>query len=122
MGWFAPVLGVSLYIIFRSTMALGANLQRYSMRLEEMSMREFGTSRTKTRQPLLVLGVALFTGSGICLSIPLIFAPQSLLSPCGVIIFVANAIFAHRLNGELLCAQPRSRNPRRARLPRDRRA
>ena len=103
-------------------MALGANLQRYSMRLEEMSMREFGTSRTKTRQPLLVLGVALFTGSGICLSIPLIFAPQSLLSPCGVIIFVANAIFAHRLNGELLCAQPRSRNPRRARLPRDRRA
>jgi len=77
-------------------MALGANLQRYSMRLEAMRQQP----RPRRKQPLLVAGVALFTGSGVLLSLPLIFAPQSLLSPIGVIIFVANAAFARCLNGE----------------------
>ena len=96
MPWYFAMIGVALYVVFRTTMALGANLQRYSMRREAAAEHP----RRKMRQPLLVLGVVLFAGSGICLSVPLIFAPQSLLSPCGVIIFVANAIFATCLNGE----------------------
>ena len=94
--WVAPTIGVVLYLLFRSMMALGANLQRFSMRRE----LTFENPRPKQKQPYLVLGVVLFTGSGVMLSIPLIFAPQSLLSPIGVSIFVANAAFAHCLNGE----------------------
>lgn len=94
--WLAPIIGVSMYVAFRSTMALGANLQRFSMQRE--AAREF--PRPRSQQPLLITGVVLFTVSGVLLSVPLIFAPQSLLSPCGVIIFIANAVFASCLNNE----------------------
>lgn len=73
-------------------------MQRYSMQKEEA--KDELERRPRKKQPLLVLGIVLFVGSGIFLSLALVFAPQTLLAPCGIIIFVANALFAHFLNGE----------------------
>jgi len=79
-------------------MALGANLQRYSARNEQT--KEEADRRPKLRQPLMLLGIAVFAVCGGILSLALMLAPQSLLSPTGIVIFVANALFAHYLNKE----------------------
>jgi len=94
-GW---VIGLIIYMFGRTTMALGANLQRYSMRAE--MEKEEAERRPKGKQPVLVTGVVLYTGSGGILSIALIFASPTLLSPCGTIIFVSNIIFAYYINKE----------------------
>ena len=69
------------------------------MRKEQMKPPE--EQRLRRRQPLLVGGLVLWVAAGIFLSVALVFAPQTLLSPCGVIIFVANAVFAYYLNEEI---------------------
>lgn len=94
-GW---MIGLAIYAVGRSSMALAANLQRLSLRRE--SAKPPALRRRKERQPLLVAGIALYAGSGIFLSVALIFASPTLLAPCGTIIFVANAIFAQMLNDE----------------------
>jgi len=92
------MIGLAIYMVFRSTMALGANLQRYSMRRELEKPEEDRLPLKKQR--LLYMGVIVYAGSGILLSTALIFASPTLLSPCGTIIFVANAFFATKLNKE----------------------
>eukprot|EP00658_Telonema_sp_P-2_P008284 TRINITY_DN13109_c0_g1_i4.p1 TRINITY_DN13109_c0_g1~~TRINITY_DN13109_c0_g1_i4.p1 ORF type:complete len:147 (+),score=37.64 TRINITY_DN13109_c0_g1_i4:320-760(+) len=92
------LMGVGIYMFGRSSMALGGNLQRYSMLQEWNKPDEH--QRSKMKQPILVLGIVLFVVSGLFLSAALLFAPMSILGPCGVVFLVANAGFAHRLNGE----------------------
>lgn len=91
-------IGVGIYLVGRSSMALGGNLQRYSM--DQESKKPIEEQRKRTKQPILVTGFILFVGSGIVLSSAVVFAPQSLLAPCGIVFIIANAIFASKLNGE----------------------
>lgn len=95
VGW---IIGLLIYLIGRTSMSFGANLQRYSMRTEEQKAP--ADRRPKKKQPLLKLGIIAYTGSGIFLSVALIFANPTLLAPCGTIIFVSNCFFAHWMNKE----------------------
>ncbi len=97
-AWVCSAIGLAIYMVFRSTMALGANLQRFSMQRELKKSEDERVPMKKQR--LLYLGVVLYAGSGVLLSTALIFASPTLLSPCGTIIFVANAFFATKLNKE----------------------
>ena len=97
-AWLAPLIGLTIYISARCTMALGANLQRYSLKRE--LRKPEGERLSKRKQPLLKKGIALYVGSCIALSIALVFASPTLLSPCGTTIFIANAVFATWLNNE----------------------
>ena len=82
------MIGVSLYLVGTTSLALGANLQRLSVRKEE----QLGSNRPTTRQPLWVFGVLLYTSVGIFLTAALLFATQAQLSPLILFIFVGNTI------------------------------
>jgi len=92
------VVGVVIYIFGTTCMALGANLQRFSLTKE--SYKEPGAQRTKIQQPVWVTGILMFICSGFFLSLGLIFATQTILAPMILFIFPSNSLFAHFLNGE----------------------
>jgi len=92
------LVGVIIYLIGTTSMALGANLQRYSLTHEEEKPEE--ERRPKMKQPWVVVGFVLMVMSGIFLSIALIFATQTQLAPLILFIFLSNALFAHFLNKE----------------------
>jgi hypothetical protein len=92
------LLGVVIYLIGTTSMALGANLQRYSMTKEDLLPVD--ERRPKMKQPWVVIGFILMVCSGIFLSVALIFASQTQLAPLILFIFLSNALFAHFLNKE----------------------
>jgi len=92
------MLGVVIYLIGTTSMALGANLQRYSMTKEDLLPVD--ERRPKMKQPWVVIGFILMVCSGIFLSVALIFASQTQLAPLILFIFLSNALFAHFLNKE----------------------
>jgi len=92
------LVGVIIYLIGTTSMALGANLQRYSLTHEEEKPEE--ERRPKMKQPWVVVGFCLMVMSGIFLSLALVFATQTQLAPLILFIFLSNALFAHFLNKE----------------------
>ena len=91
-------IGVLIVCMSTSAQALGANLQRYSASREQRL--DAAVQRPAGKQPLFVLGVFLLIGAGIFSSIGLIFAAQSIIAPLILLLFIANPIFAYKLNGE----------------------
>jgi len=100
-GW---IIGVVIFLAGYTLNGLGQNLQRYSARKE--AEKAESNQRPCYKQPFLLLGIGLFVASGAMLSAALPFAPQTLLAPCGTVIFVANVVFAHYINEERFCCFP----------------
>eukprot|EP00948_MAST-09A_sp_MAST-9A-sp1_P002821 g2821.t1 len=94
-AWF---LGVFLYISGTFCLALGANLQRYSI-LSEFKKPE-GQQRPKSKQPLWIFGVVFYVSCGFMLSAALEFATQAQLAPLLLCIFVFNCALATLMNNE----------------------
>jgi len=91
-------VGVAIYIIGTVGEALGANLQRYSFRMEEAKAES--ERENPWQQTPWVAGFFLFVFSGIGMSVSLFFASQTQLAPLQLCLFVNNALFAHFLNRE----------------------
>ena len=85
-------------VIGTTAQALGANLQRLSASRE--AVRDAIRRRPARRQPMFIVGVVLLVGAGTVSSLALIFAAQAVLAPLILLLFIANPIFAHVLNGE----------------------
>jgi len=91
-------IGVCIYVIGTVGEALGANLQRYSFRKEEI--KPPAERLTAWKQTPWVTGFFLFIFSGIGMSLSLFFATQTQLAPLQLCLFVNNALFAHFMNEE----------------------
>ena len=74
-GW----IGILIYLIGTITMAVGAALQKRS--LNENNAKAPETRRPPYKQALWVVGILLYSSSGILYSLALIFAPQSTVAP-----------------------------------------
>jgi len=77
-------------------MALGVNLQKYSLNTQSKIEKQL----PKFKQKYWMLGLVFYISSGIMLSIALLFASQSQLSPLMSMVLVSNVVFAHFLLGE----------------------
>lgn len=95
-------LGVAIYVSGTVGEALGANLQRKSLttEAEHAEVDESYQPRGKLQQKLWLFGFVIFVTSGICMSVSLFFASQTVLAPLQLFLFVSNSIFANCINKE----------------------
>jgi len=95
-------LGAIIYILGTFGESLGANLQRKSL-LREARLVEANPeykARGKFKQATWKVGFFMFVGAGICMSIALFFASQTLLAPLQLFLFISNVGFANLINRE----------------------
>ena len=95
-------LGVLIYVAGTFGESLGANLQRKSI-LRERAQKEEDESYEelpKFKQRTWKVGFFMFVGAGICMSLALFFASQTLLAPLQLFLFISNVIFANLINRE----------------------
>mmetsp|Transcript_12826 Transcript_12826/g.14724 ORF Transcript_12826/g.14724 Transcript_12826/m.14724 type:complete len:416 (-) Transcript_12826:99-1346(-) len=94
-------IGVTIYTLGAFCMALGVNLQKYSINKE---IAKYPDEKEQRRglwcQPIWVAGILTYASSGGLLSAALLFASQSQLAPLMSVVIVSNAILARILLNE----------------------
>mmetsp|Transcript_888 Transcript_888/g.1082 ORF Transcript_888/g.1082 Transcript_888/m.1082 type:complete len:428 (-) Transcript_888:130-1413(-) len=91
--------GIIIYSLGAFCMALGVNLQKYSINKEHLKYPIDHDPRRRGLwcQPIWVLGLILYASSGGLLSFALLYATQSQLAPLMSVVIVANAFLARML-------------------------
>jgi len=94
-------VGVIIYTLGTVCMALGVNLQKFSLNRDLKSENP----RSPVKQPLWLLGISLYVGSGMMLTTALGFGSPALLTPLYTLVLVNNALLARVFLGEKLSKQ-----------------
>uniref|UniRef100_A0A7S3LQS0 Uncharacterized protein n=1 Tax=Aplanochytrium stocchinoi TaxID=215587 RepID=A0A7S3LQS0_9STRA len=95
-------IGITIYVLGAILMALGVNLQKFSINREIKMHPDAERQRSLWCQPIWVLGIVSYGASGGLLSAALAFAPQSQLAPLMSVVIIANALLARFFLGEPL--------------------